>query len=644
MAASVCQTLVRGFFCIAVIASAVSAAAQSISLPGTIQIEDFDQGAAGFAYYDQDAVNEGGQYRATGVDIEACEEGGFNVGWVRPGEWLKYTVNVSQSGVYALEFRVSSRHAGGTFHVEVNGVDRTGPINVPWTGGWQEWTTVTRSGVNLSAGSQTWRLVIDGAGDEGNVGNFNYIRVSGSSTSGGGGASASSTPYGGTAAILPGTVQLENFDNGGEGVAYHDLSNGNDGGQYRSSAVDIEVTSDTGGGYNVAYTYAREWLAYTVNVAATGTYDVDMRVASEGAGGTFHIEVNGVNKTGSLAIPNTGGWQNWITVRKTGVTLSGGQQVFKVVMETDGATTFVGNFNYMRVIASTTSGSSSGSGSSGSAGPTPYTGIRAALPGTLQAEDFDNGGEGVGYHDLDGANSGGAYRSTGADIEPTSDAGGGYNVGWAAAGEWLSFSVNLSTSGTYDIEARVASSGSGGTFHIEINGVDRTGPFTVPDSGGWQSWVTIRKTGLSLTGGQQLWRLVMDRNGGSGTVGNFNYFRVTAPGSSGGSGGSGSGGSGSGSSGSGSSTIPTNLVFTASADHATLVTSYSVALYRSSDPSTASPSATKNLGKPTPVGGEITQSISDIVDPLSSGSYYAIVTAIGSGGSSRSSPSGTFTK
>jgi hypothetical protein len=58
----------------------------------------------------------------------------------------------------------------------------------------------------------------------------------------------------------------------------------------------------------------------------------------------------------------------------------------------------------------------------------------------------------------------------------------------------------------------------------------------------------------------------------------------------------------------------------------------------------ATPAATGNLGKPTVVGGEISVDISSLVDPLASGSYYAVVTAVGPGGSSSSSPSATFSK
>jgi hypothetical protein len=72
----------------------------------------------------------------------------------------------------------------------------------------------------------------------------------------------------------------------------------------------------------------------------------------------------------------------------------------------------------------------------------------------------------------------------------------------------------------------VASSGAGGTFHIEVNGVDKTGPFVIPDTGGWQTWATLSKAGVSLSAGTQVLRVVMDANGASGSIGNMNWLKV----------------------------------------------------------------------------------------------------------------------
>lgn len=156
----------------------------------------------------------------------------------------------------------------------------------------------------------------------------------------------------------------------------------------------------------------------------------------------------------------------------------------------------------------------------------PSTGV--PLPGVLEAENFDNGGAGVAYYDTSGGNSGGQYRTTDVDIEGTNDAGGGYNVGWIAPGEWLKYTVNVTAAGTYDLEFRVASSGTGGTFHLEVNGVAITGPLSVPNTEGWQTWTTVTKTGVTLSAGPQVWTLVMDSDT-EGVVGNFNYIALVSP-------------------------------------------------------------------------------------------------------------------
>jgi CSLREA domain-containing protein len=149
----------------------------------------------------------------------------------------------------------------------------------------------------------------------------------------------------------PVTVQLEDFDNGGDGVAWHDTDTEHRGGAYRDTAVDIQLTTDAGGGYNVGWTKAGEWLEYTADVAKAGTYTVDFRLASNGVGGKFHLEVDGKDVTGQLAVPNTGGWQTWKSVTKTGVSLPAGKHVLRLVMDNVGATGSVGNFNYMRFTA-----------------------------------------------------------------------------------------------------------------------------------------------------------------------------------------------------------------------------------------------------------------------------------------------------
>jgi hypothetical protein len=73
----------------------------------------------------------------------------------------------------------------------------------------------------------------------------------------------------------------------------------------------------------------------------------------------------------------------------------------------------------------------------------------------INAEKFDNGGDGVAYHDRTAGNAGGQFRSTDVDIEASSE--GGYDVGWIDAGEWLNYTVAAGTAGNYTDQLRVSS-------------------------------------------------------------------------------------------------------------------------------------------------------------------------------------------
>jgi hypothetical protein len=144
-------------------------------------------------------------------------------------------------------------------------------------------------------------------------------------------------PYGGSAAAVPGTVQAENYDTGGSGVAYSIASvNGTDNG-YRSDGVDLEKTGDTGAGDDVGWTGGSQWFRYTVKVATAGSYTVSLRVAAPSAvTGALHLSnASGANLSGAVNIPATGDWQAWTTVTAH-VTLPAGQQVLTLNQDTGG--------------------------------------------------------------------------------------------------------------------------------------------------------------------------------------------------------------------------------------------------------------------------------------------------------------------
>ena len=148
----------------------------------------------------------------------------------------------------------------------------------------------------------------------------------------GGDTSSDQTPYNGTPIPIPGIVEAENYDNGGQNIAYNDLTEANEGGSYRNDKVDIEPCTE--GGFNVGWIRAGEWLEYTVDVQNSGGYVLEASVAATSSGKSFHLEVNGLDITGSIGVPNTGGWQNWQMV-STRLDLSSGIKVFRIVMDTN---------------------------------------------------------------------------------------------------------------------------------------------------------------------------------------------------------------------------------------------------------------------------------------------------------------------
>ncbi|MBL6449963.1 carbohydrate-binding protein [Fulvivirga sp. 29W222] len=113
---------------------------------------------------------------------------------------------------------------------------------------------------------------------------------------------------------IPATIQAENFTN--------------------MSGIQLEVTTDQGGGQNVGWIDAGDWMEYTINAPEAGNYTVEYRVASLNAGGVIEFFTNGSSK-GTTTFNATGGWQNWTTVSTT-VNLSAGNQTIRLVSNNSG--------------------------------------------------------------------------------------------------------------------------------------------------------------------------------------------------------------------------------------------------------------------------------------------------------------------
>jgi len=152
----------------------------------------------------------------------------------------------------------------------------------------------------------------------------------------------------------------------------------------------------------------------------------------------------------------------------------------------------------------------------------PYN-AKASIPGTIEMENYDVGGEGVAYHDNDAINSGNVFRTDGVDI--TGDAIDGYKLGWTVAGEWTEYTLNIE-SGDYDWKARVSSGLDGASFRMMLDNVDITENLSIPNTGDWNIYDTIQGTVQGFTSGEHVLKIVME-----GSYGNLDWiqFRKSVP-------------------------------------------------------------------------------------------------------------------
>ena len=245
-----------------------------VNVPATIQAED---------YCDEDDVQ---------TEPTTDTGGGTNVGWIDTGDWMTYNINVPTASTYKVSYRVASV-SGATLQLEKSGgAPVYGFVDIPATGGWQQWTTVSHE-VSLPAGQQTIAISAVSSGW-----NINWFKIENT----GGGCTNCNEPI---------VIQAESFD--------------------AAATVQTEPTSDTGGGLNVGWIDAGDWMSYhDVNIPESGSYTIQYRVASQSGGGSLKFEKAGGSPVyGQLSVPSTGGWQNWQTISHT-VNLSAGVQNFGI--------------------------------------------------------------------------------------------------------------------------------------------------------------------------------------------------------------------------------------------------------------------------------------------------------------------------
>lgn len=279
-------------------------------------------------------------------------------------------------------------------------------------------------------------------------------------------------PYQNIIRTIPGKIEAEYFDVGGQGITYGDSSTGNAGGQLRTlEDVDIAAIRDGKDGFAIDAIETGEWLQYTVNSLAA-TMDFYARVASAGEGGQITVSLNGV-PLGTASVPDTGSLTTWRNVIIPGVNLP---ELAGAVLRID----FVGMGFRVNWI--------------GFQNRAPYLGVPFAIPGTIDFVNYDIGGQQISYYDNTPGNGYGFYRSDDVDIMSPAE---GLLV-YAMSGEWLEYTCDIEP-GFYTLVVRRGSSYEQ-RINIAQNG-QTVANLVLPVTGGIYSYQTISVPDIYLSGG-----------------------------------------------------------------------------------------------------------------------------------------------
>ncbi|MHA7057421.1 carbohydrate-binding protein [Aquimarina sp. M1] len=220
--------------------------------------------------------------------------------------------------------------------------------------------------------------------------------------------------------------------------------------------VELENTTDTGGGKNVGYLDSNDWVEYKVLVAGTGNYLFDLRIASNSEGGKLNVLINGeYNQT--IVIPVTGGWQIWKTINKA-IDLPKGIHTIRLEVVEPGF-----NLNWYNFVSNSTGSLS--------------------IPGKIEAENYT--------------------AEFGTELENTTDVGGGKNVGYLDVNDILEYNVQVSGTDHYNFDIRVASLDKSGSINVIVDNQSQK-TINLPVTGGWQNWQTLTSSIYLTQGNHQL--------------------------------------------------------------------------------------------------------------------------------------------
>ena len=139
----------------------------------------------------------------------------------------------------------------------------------------------------------------------------------------------------------------------------------------------------------------------------------------------------------------------------------------------------------------------------------PYKGIAQELPGVVEMELYDEGGEGMAFHDSDDKDEGKTFRKDdGVDIEEYET--GKYALGWTANGEWVEYTLNVKYTDSYTWTAYAASGSDGSAFKLYIDDKAISETIKVKNSGDWKTFKEYEGKTSELEAGKHILKIAIE--------------------------------------------------------------------------------------------------------------------------------------
>lgn len=219
-----------------------------------------------------------------------------------PNSRVDYLINVPKTGIYEIQLQAAAQAHNLRLEVALN-QEKVLRVDTKGTKGKTNWKIISDL-IPLQEGKHTLSIL----GTQGSAWSLDAFEIK----------------------ALDIEIEAEDYNEGGEGVGYHDFDSGNRGGVYRNDDVDIYANAAASNGHYIGHFKGGDWMKYTFTAPADGIYELTYYAANRNRDDAFiNIEVDG-NLSKNLTVTRTFDWNLFLSSSLPGIALTKGEHTIKI--------------------------------------------------------------------------------------------------------------------------------------------------------------------------------------------------------------------------------------------------------------------------------------------------------------------------